>query len=133
MITRARSLHALDFLVLRIHQPTMRAQMVEKILIRGLRHFLDVAQNELELQPPLHVTVGLEGVKNFELRHEFVLGYDSVGKILIDRIEDKFDVDAYGVETGLVLLPFFKKVMSRIFCKKVLTMLPSVVAGMGGA
>ena len=26
-----------------------------------------------------------------------------------------------------------KEVMSRIFCKKVLTMLPSVVAGMGGA
>ncbi len=84
---------------------------VEKTFEEGLRNFLDVAKQQLDLALPLEVGVALEGVKGCRLGLNSNMGTgDYLGKILKDRIEDRFQIEGYDADPSELLKPFFKKI-----------------------
>ena len=89
--------------------------IVEVILRDGLRNFLDLAQQKLNLELPLNVGVALEGVKDCFVVCGLGLSPDHItalmrnSPILVDRIEDRFPIYDYNVDPAEVLKPFFEK------------------------
>ena len=94
----------------RIEEPFLSASVVEEILTDGLRNFLAVAENDLSLALPLDVGVALEGVKN----HLVVVSrdvYDGLqGPLLVERIEDRFQVASYTANPAELLKLFIGKI-----------------------
>ena len=103
----------------------MRAETVEGVLTKGLGHFLDMAKGRLDLDPPLQVHVGLDGVENFTLRARYqgqASSWEDKGQILVNRVEHKFDIKSYtnsaDDDPAIVLLPFFRKVYEEAGCAR---------------
>ena len=121
LLVRDGSLYGIDCSHLRTtssdssSKPLVPTLSVEQMLITGLDNFLSVARHQLELQLPLDVRVGFEGVDGH------FLGVDPsyfskrlLGPILEDTLEDSVTVHSYTVDPFDLLLPFFQKVYDAV-------------------
>ncbi len=91
--------------------PYVPAQKVETILRDGLHNFLEVAKSELRLALPLKAGVALEGVKDYYLGVDKVKFFDGLqGPILVERIEDRFQIEDYEADRAGLLKQFFEKI-----------------------
>ena len=100
------------------------AGQLEKILMGGLSHFLELVGKQLNLDLPLDVGVALEGARNHYLAVDRSVSFDQfLGPLLDDRIEDRFRIDHCGVDPAEVLTPFFKKVCDEAWAGAALTAL----------
>ena len=91
--------------------PYVPTVAVEEILMDGVANFMSVAEHQLNLELPLDVAVGLEGVEGFMLAISRPLYFQELaGPILAKRIDDRFRIDSYTSDPFDLLLPLFKKI-----------------------
>lgn len=117
ILTRQGSLHGIDFRFLGENAfdsdigSCVSAPVIEEVLVDGLSHFLSVARYQLNLETPLTVDVGIEGIKHLRLAFGSLPSPANLGMtILVDRIAWSVLIDSYIADPSLVLLPFFTKV-----------------------
>ncbi len=93
-------------------KPIVPVKIVEEILQDGLRNFLDVAQQQLDLALPLEVDVALEGVRDYlvVVDSDRLKPFAEYPPVLVDRIEDRFPIDHYDVDPAEALKPFFERI-----------------------
>ena len=117
MLTRNKGLYGIDRHLLRARDDDesnkryIPTAAVEEILIDGLENFLTVAEDGLNLEPPLDVAVGLEGVEGYMLAVDYSRFLEKfIGPVHEDRIDHQFTVHTYVIDPFEALLPFFDKI-----------------------
>ena len=104
-------------------RPTVPVPMVEEALTDGLKQFLYLATDVLDLKPPLHIEVGLKlpdgKISELEVPNR-QLGFSRtiIGEIVGNRICSEFDVVSYDEDPERILLPFFEKIFDEAGCKR---------------
>ena len=100
-------------------QPIVPIRIVEEILEEGLRNFLHVSGNKLQLALPLEVGVALEGVNGYLLTIDQGNFFDdNRWPILVDRIEDRFQIGRYDADPAQVLKRFFERIYDKAGLKR---------------
>lgn len=117
MLARNGGLHGVNCYHLGLHGPRANVEpyilttLIEEILIDGLENFLTVAEDGLDLEPPLDLSVGLEGIENFQLAVDHAYFHHTrVGPILLERIDEHLVVDSYSRDPFDLLRPFFERI-----------------------
>ena len=89
--------------------PVIDIAIAEKIFVKGLRNYLDVAKNQLRLPLPLNFIVGLDVVAGIRLYHS-QNKVPFLGSLVSNEIIEPGEVDNYDIDVFDLLLPFFKRV-----------------------
>jgi hypothetical protein len=84
---------------------------VEEVFIHTVRNYLTVAQNELALNLPMVLEVGLVGIKDYTLAvdRRYFFG-PSAGHILSDSIVRTLPIDEWSMDVESLLRPFFEDI-----------------------
>lgn len=122
LLTRSGEIYGVDRHFLQVGRTMQSAEfdyvptgVVEDILIHGLRNYLLVAKDYLDLKLPLEVAAGLEGVEGYRLavKPQYFDFSDFAGHIFNSTIGDTFYVDSYDRDPLELLTPLFEKIFDE--------------------
>lgn len=107
--------------------PFIPTGAVEEVLVDTLKNFTAIGRDQLKLETPIEVEVGLVGVQTFRLavQPEFFGFSDFEGRILRNAVIDKMTLKEWPEVTSEILRPLFEDIYDAAGLKRPNTPLPS--------